>query len=224
MRTTSTRCRIAAMLAVALSFTGVGTASAAAPSRSDDDVVLAAEATQVLARITGETTTTTTTTTIGGADRRQVMTHRGTASDFRVLAELVSAEEGVNATRLVSAWTAADTEHQIAFLTAVTQLGVPYRKNSDDPARGFDCSGFTAFAWSAAGVSLKHQSSAQIRTAEPTTLDDAQPGDLVQYPGHVMLYVGVDELVIHAPAPGDVVQFADVAGNGKTERFGDPTG
>jgi cell wall-associated NlpC family hydrolase len=220
MTTTSTRYRIAAMLAVALSFTGVGTASAAAPSRSDDDVVLAAEATQVLARITGETTATT----IGGPARRPVITHRGTASDFRVLAELIAAEEGANATRLVAAWTAADTEHQIAFLTAVTQLGVPYRKNSDDPARGFDCSGFTAFAWSAAGVSLKHQSSAQIRTAEPTTLDDAQPGDLVQYPGHVMLYVGVDELVIHAPAPGDVVQFADVAGNGKTERFGDPTG
>jgi cell wall-associated NlpC family hydrolase len=117
----------------------------------------------------------------------------------------------------------ADLEHQTALVAALSQLGVAYRRNTSKPGVGFDCSGLTSYAWAQAGFDLTRQSSAQIRAAAPRALETAMACDLVQYPGHVMLYLGVDRAVVHAVMPGRPVEV-DVVKARRNLKFGDPTG
>jgi cell wall-associated NlpC family hydrolase len=124
---------------------------------------------------------------------------------------------------LQAAWRRADRDHQQAILGAMTQLGVPYRHNALKPGEGFDCSGLTTYAWSFAGIMMQHQSSAQIRAAAPRTALTAQAGDLVQYPGHVMIWLGVDRAMIHAPYSGRNVEVDNFSARRKVN-YGDPTG
>jgi cell wall-associated NlpC family hydrolase len=121
------------------------------------------------------------------------------------------------------AWAEADLEHQTALVAALSQLGVAYRRNTSKPGVGFDCSGLTTYAWAQAGLDLTRQSSAQIRAAAPRELETAMAGDLVQYPGHVMIYLGVDRAVVHAVMPGRPVEV-DVVKARRNLKFGDPTG
>jgi len=122
------------------------------------------------------------------------------------------------------AWGRADMEHQVALLSALSQLGVPYRRYASNPGVGFDCSGLTSYAWSAAGFTLPRSSTAQIRMAEPRTIDTAQAGDILRYPGHVMMWLGVGQAIIHAPFPGRHVEIKFLANRSmKRSKFGDPT-
>jgi len=137
----------------------------------------------------------------------------------------VAARLEVDAGRLETAWINADQEHQIALLSALTQVGVPYHRNSSKPGIGFDCSGLTSFAWAQSGLELSHHSSTQLHDAAPRTLDTAQAGDLVYYPGHVMLWLGLDNLIVHAPNRGHPVQVDTITTRRlKRVKFGDPTG
>ena len=109
------------------------------------------------------------------------------------------------------AWAAADPSHQSALLTALSQVGVSYHRNSSKPGVAFDCSGLTAYAWEQAGVALAHQSGRQIRNVAARTHDTAQAGDLVYYPGHVMMWLGVDNLIVHAADPARDVEVTDMS-------------
>ena len=100
------------------------------------------------------------------------------------------------------------TEHQVAVLAALSQLGVEYRSNSSEPGVSFDCSGLTAYAWGRAGVSLYRQSGVQISDAAPRDRGSALAGDLVQYPGHVMMYLGVGDAIVHASNPEADVELS----------------
>ena len=85
----------------------------------------------------------------------------------------------IDAGQLHQAWLVADQPHQIALLSALTQLGVPYRRNASKAGVGFDCSGLTAFAWGQSGVELARQSGAQLRNARRSARSTtAQAGDL----------------------------------------------
>lgn len=132
---------------------------------------------------------------------------------------------GIVPARMVSAWRHADVAHQLVILTAFTQLGTPYHAYQRRPGHGFDCSGFTSWVWSRAGIALNRTSSSQIRAAASRTANTAQPGDLAYYPGHVMLYLGVDNAIIHSPQTGRSVSL-DVVGSRHTRsvRFGNPLG
>ena len=134
-------------------------------------------------------------------------------------ADAVAVEMGLDSAALRDSWSRADMPHQTAVLAALTELGKPYRYATSDPARGFDCSGLTAYAWARAGVDIPHQSSAQIRAAAPRDQATAMAGDIVQYPGHVMLYLGVDDAIVHAANRRDDVEL-DVVG--RNVRFGSP--
>jgi cell wall-associated NlpC family hydrolase len=141
------------------------------------------------------------------------------------LADLAAAtghEMSLSTAALEAAWQRADSPHQTAVLTALTQLGVPYRSNSSEPLVGFDCSGLTSFAWREAGVQLSRQSGAQISEAEERTEDTAMAGDLAQYPGHVMLYLGVPGAIVHASNPQNDVELW-LLGD-RSVNFGDPSG
>ncbi len=101
----------------------------------------------------------------------------------------------------------------------MSQLGVPYRSRMSKEGRGFDCSGLVLFAYAQAGIELPRSSRDQIRAADrgrrsPTL----EPGDLVYYPGHISLYLGVD-LMVHSPQPGQDVEVRQMFD--RSLRFGD---
>lgn len=132
---------------------------------------------------------------------------------------------GIDPARMVQAWRSADMAHQLVVLTAFTQLGTPYRAFQRRPGHGFDCSGFTSWAWGGTGVELARNSRRQIRNAAKRSADTAQPGDLVYYPGHVMLYLGVDHAIIHAPQTGRSVELSFVSKrHTRWARYGNPIG
>jgi cell wall-associated NlpC family hydrolase len=118
--------------------------------------------------------------------------HRQAYDWFRSeTAKHAAIELGYPSDAMIEAWAAAPVGHQLAVLAAMTQLGVPYRYGMSSEGAGFDCSGMTQFAWARAGVALVHQSSGQINAAASIDRASAKAGDLVQYPGHVMMYLGV---------------------------------
>jgi len=109
---------------------------------------------------------------------------------------------------LTGAWERAGELRTSVILTALTQLGTPYRRNTSEPGVGFDCSGLTKFAWAAgAGVELPRSSERQAAAGRAVRRDDALAGDIVHYPGHVSLYLGVVGAALHAPYTGRTVEF-----------------
>lgn len=147
------------------------------------------------------------------------------SAEFRQARERVASAAavrlGLEASRLSAAWAQADLDHQLAMLTGLTQLGVPYRRNASSPAVGFDCSGLTSFAWAGAGYELTRQSTAQIRRASPRTFETAQAGDLVQYPGHIMMWLGWERAVLQSHRSGRTVEIVRYR-EGRSVRVGDP--
>ena len=139
------------------------------------------------------------------------------------IATEIAGRLGIEPSRMIEAWANADFAHQTALMAAMSQLGVRYRRNTSNPGVGFDCSGLTAYAWSVAGTEIAHQSRSQIRNASPLTIDTAQAGDLVYYPGHVSIYLGVDKAIVHAPFTGRTVEVA-LIGKRRSLRFADPVG
>jgi len=140
-----------------------------------------------------------------------------------LMAVTIAGRVALDPAEMQRAWSEADLEHQTALAAALSQLGVAYRRNTSKPGVGFDCSGLTSYAWAQAGFDLARQSTAQIRAAAPRDLETAMAGDLVQYPGHVMMYLGVDRAVVHAVMPGRPVEV-DVVKARRNLKFGDPTG
>jgi cell wall-associated NlpC family hydrolase len=123
------------------------------------------------------------------------------------------------------AWANADSTHQLALLSAFTQLGVPYVRYTMRPGIAFDCSGLTSYAWGQVGHSMVRQSLRQITAVQRVAREQAQAGDLVWYPGHIMLYLGVDDAVIHAPLSGRNVELGFIAARrSRWVRFGNPVG
>jgi cell wall-associated NlpC family hydrolase len=94
---------------------------------------------------------------------------------------------------------------------AMAQRGDPYVWAAGGPD-SFDCSGLTAYAYAAAGISLPHSSAAQARMGTAVSRADLQPGDLVYFyspVSHIGIYIG-NGMMVHAPTSGDVVKVASV--------------
>jgi len=87
-------------------------------------------------------------------------------------------------------------------------IGVPYVYGGGTPD-GFDCSGFTSYVYAQLGISLPRSSSAQGSVGTVIPADQAQPGDLMWWSGHVAIYAG-GNLQIDASQPGTTVQFREI--------------
>lgn len=150
----------------------------------------------------------------------------GSLEEFQRLRNQIATEAaaraGVDPARMVDAWRSADTPHQLILMTAFTQLGTPYHGYKRIPGKGFDCSGFTGWVYEQSGVVLGRSSRSQIRQVHRVTRANAQPGDLVYYPGHITLYLGVDNAIIHAPNTGRTVMVSTITKHLRSLRFGDP--
>ncbi len=117
------------------------------------------------------------------------------------LAGMVAPRVGVVRAELLDAWHTTTPQHQVALVTGLTTLGVGYEFGSDNPKKGLDCSGLIAYAWKQVGVELPLQSQSQYLAAAPVEKKDARAGDLIWYPGHTMMYLGVGDAVLHSARP-----------------------
>lgn len=106
---------------------------------------------------------------------------------------------------LRTAWANTRLEKQHAMLAALSQLGVPYRSMRSEEGKAFDCSGLMLYAFHRAGVELPRSSRDQFRDGEQIEGFDAQPGDLVYYPGHISMFIGMG-LIVHSPYSGSEVE------------------
>jgi len=79
---------------------------------------------------------------------------------------------------------------------ALQFLGNPYVYGGTSLTNGADCSGFVMSVYANFGVSLPHSSSADRSVGyDVGGLDNAQPGDIVCYSGHVGIYIGNGQIV-----------------------------
>lgn len=137
------------------------------------------------------------------------------------VASITEAEMGLLPGALQQAWSDVAITNLEALLSAVSQLGVPYRSIASEPGVGFDCSGLTIWAFAEAGVDVPRVSGDQIRAADGVDRDAAEAGDLVYYPGHISMYLGAD-VMVHSPNSGSHVEIVHLP-TSKTLRFGDAT-
>lgn len=77
-------------------------------------------------------------------------------------------------------------------------VGNPYVYGGTSLTNGADCSGFVMSVYKNFGVSLPHSSAADRNVgAAVNGLENAQPGDIICYSGHVGIYAG-DGQIVHA--------------------------
>lgn len=78
---------------------------------------------------------------------------------------------------------------------AMTFVGNPYVWGGKDPNTGADCSGFTSYVYAHFGISIPSYSYSQRSVGKEVSYENAQPGDLICYAGHVAIYMGNGKIV-----------------------------
>lgn len=95
---------------------------------------------------------------------------------------------------------------------ALQFVGNPYVYGGTSLTNGADCSGFVMSVYANFGVDLPHSSASDRSQGYGVEggLENAQPGDLICYSGHVALYIG-DGQIVHASTrkTGIIVSRAD---------------
>lgn len=89
-------------------------------------------------------------------------------------------------------------------------IGNPYVYGGTSLTNGADCSGFVMKVYEQFGVQLPRTSRAQGRAgADVGGIENAQPGDIVSYRGHIGIYRGQNQLV-HASSPETGIKISPV--------------
>ena len=123
---------------------------------------------------------------------------------LRAMARIVGPRTKTDPAALEAVWVRTDGRRMKAILTAMAQVGTRYRYTGNKPG-GFDCSGLTSYAWSQAGVKIPRTSTLQYENLPRKSASELLPGDIVWYPGHVSMYLGLGQAVVGAPQTGKTV-------------------
>lgn len=113
------------------------------------------------------------------------------------------------------------TAQDAIMKTARGKLGSAYVYGASGPD-AYDCSGFTRYVYDQAGISLPRSSTAQrdwaAANGTEVSLNNAQPGDLLWWPGHVGIYAGNGK-IIDAGTPATGVSERNLYGSPKAFRI-----
>ena len=97
---------------------------------------------------------------------------------------------------------------------ARSAVGTPYSWGGSSLG-GMDCSGLVAYAYGAAGIDVPRTSSQLAAQGRSISESEAQPGDLVVWPGHVAIYAGNGQIIDASGSKQQVVERS---------LWGNPTG
>lgn len=89
-------------------------------------------------------------------------------------------------------------------------VGNPYVWGGTSLTNGADCSGFVQSVYANFGIDLPRTSYEQQNAGTEVSYEDAQPGDLICYGGHVAIYMG-DGKIVHASNSTDGIKISDNA-------------
>src|SRR5699024_2254214 len=89
---------------------------------------------------------------------------------------------------------------------ARSQIGASYSWGTSKPGVSFDCSGLSSYAYKQAGIDLPRTSSQQVAAGTTISKSEAQPGDLVDWHGHLRVYAGGDTVIDAVHPPGAVTE------------------
>lgn len=110
---------------------------------------------------------------------------------------------GGSGTSVPTSGTSTSSSGEAIVDAARTQIGASYSWGSSNPGVSFDCSGLTQYAYKQVGIDLPRTSGQQVAAGTQVSKSEAQPGDLVVWPGHMGIYAGGDKVVDagRSPAP-----------------------
>ena len=74
-------------------------------------------------------------------------------------------------------------------------IGNPYVWGGTSLTDGADCSGFVQSVFAHFGISLSRTTYDQINAGVEVSYDQAMPGDLICYDGHIGIYIGIGQIV-----------------------------
>ena len=126
------------------------------------------------------------------------------------IAKIIAEHLEISSKELTQSWQQSGIDRQKVLFSALTQLGVPYKTNADEPGRALDCSALIKFAWSNAGLKMPRGSAQQYAVGERVKASEVQLGDLAWYPGHISMSLGFQNIVIQAPTNGRNVEVHEI--------------
>lgn len=137
------------------------------------------------------------------AQREAAVAKKQLQQDQQKLKQLQAAQNAANKTIATTNYTAiidaasgSDLGKKIAKF-ACQYVGNPYVMGGTSLTNGADCSGFTYRVYQEFGYSIPRTSYQQRSAGTGVAYENAQPGDLICYDGHVAMYIG-NGMIVHA--------------------------